>query len=304
MNILVTGGAGFIGSNLSEELLKLGTVTIFDDLSTGKKENIQNSKLNFIKGSITDIELLKESLKDVNYVFHLAAVSNVGQSIEDPIQANKVNVTGTLNVLLAAKECGVEKVIFTSSAAIYGDTKELPIRESITPNPLSPYASTKIMGEYYCNNFTELYGLKTIIIRPFNVFGPRQDPKSQYSAVIPIFINTLLKGEDVRITGDGEQTRDFVYIRDFIRSNILAMENDVGGVFNISGGGRVSINELYWIIADILDIDKKPVYVADRPGDIKHSYADISRAEERLSYIPQHSLKDGLRETVEWFLRN
>ena len=304
MNILVTGGAGFIGSNLSEELLKLGKVTIFDDLSTGKKENIQNSKLNFIKGSITDIELLKESLKDVNYVFHLAAVSNVGQSIEDPIQANKVNVTGTLNVLLAAKECGVEKVIFTSSAAIYGDTKELPIRESITPNPLSPYASTKIMGEYYCNNFTELYGLKTIIIRPFNVFGPRQDPKSQYSAVIPIFINTLLKGEDVRITGDGEQTRDFVYIRDFIRSNILAMEKDVGGVFNISGGGRVSINELYWRIADILDIDKKPVYVADRPGDIKHSYADISRAEELLSYIPQHSLKDGLRETVEWFLRN
>ena len=304
MNILITGGAGFIGSNLSEELLKLGKVTIFDDLSTGKKENIQNSKLNFIKGSITDIELLKESLKDVNYVFHLAAVSNVGQSIEDPIQANKVNVTGTLNVLLAAKECGVEKVIFTSSAAIYGDTKELPIRESITPNPLSPYASTKIMGEYYCNNFTELYGLKTIIIRPFNVFGPRQDPKSQYSAVIPIFINTLLKGEDVRITGDGEQTRDFVYIRDFIRSNILAMEKDVGGVFNISGGGRVSINELYWRIADILDIDKKPVYVADRPGDIKHSYADISRAEELLSYIPQHSLKDGLRETVEWFLRN
>ena len=304
MNILVTGGAGFIGSNLSEELLKLGTVTIFDDLSTGKKENIQNSKLNFIKGSITDIELLKESLKDVNYVFHLAAVSNVGQSIEDPIQANKVNVTGTLNVLLAAKECGVEKVIFTSSAAIYGDTKELPIRESITPNPLSPYASTKIMGEYYCNNFTELYGLKTIIIRPFNVFGPRQDPKSQYSAVIPIFINTLLKGEDVRITGDGEQTRDFVYIRDFIRSNILAMEKDVGGVFNISGGGRVSINELYWIIADILDIDKKPVYVADRPGDIKHSYADISRAEELLSYIPKHSLKDGLKDTVEWFLRN
>ncbi len=304
MNILVTGGAGFIGSNLSEELLKLGTVTIFDDLSTGKKENIQNSKLNFIEGSITDIKLLKESLKDVNYVFHLAAVSNVGQSIEDPIRANKVNVTGTLNVLLAAKECGVEKVIFTSSAAIYGDTEELPIRESITPNPLSPYASTKIMGEYYCNNFTELYGLKTIIIRPFNVFGPRQDPKSQYSAVIPIFINTLLKGEDVRITGDGEQTRDFVYIRDFIRSNILAMEKGVGGVFNISGGGRVSINELYWIIADILDIDKKPVYVADRPGDIKHSYADISRAEELLSYIPQHSLKDGLRETVKWFLRN
>ena len=240
----------------------------------------------------------------MNYVFHLAAVSNVGQSIEDPIRANMVNVTGTLNVLLAAKECGVEKVVFTSSAAIYGDTEELPIRESLTPNPLSPYASTKIIGEYYCNNFTELYGLKTIIIRPFNVFGPRQDPKSQYSAVIPIFINTLLKGEDVRITGDGEQTRDFVYIRDFIHSNILAMEKDVGGVFNISGGGRVSINELYWIIADILDIDKKPVYVADRPGDIKHSYADISRAEELLSYIPQHSLKDGLKETVEWFLRN
>ena len=301
MNILVTGGAGFIGSNLSEGLMKVGDVRVLDDLSSGNRRNIQNSEIRFIEGSVTDLPLLKRSMEDVDYVLHLAAVSSVGLSVVDPLLANEVNVTGTLKVLLAAKECGVKKVIYISSAAIYGDTDKLPISESFKPKPLSPYASTKITGEYYCNNFSELYDLKTVSIRPFNVFGPRQDPKSQYSAVIPIFIDKMLKGEEIQITGDGEQTRDFVYIKDFIHANILAMEKDVGGTFNISGGGRISINELYWTIAGILDINTEPVYVEDRPGDIKHSYADISRAEKLLGFKPRYSLEEGLKETVDWF---
>lgn len=304
MNILVTGGAGFIGSNLSEELLNYGNVTILDNLFSGKRENIHDSRIKFVEGSVTDIKLLMENFKDVDYIFHLAAISNVGMSIENPLLANEVNITGTLNVLLAAKERGVKKLVFTSSAAIYGDTEELPIKESLAPKPLSPYASTKIMGEYYCNNFTELYDLNTVIIRPFNVFGPRQDPKSQYSAVIPIFIDKMLRGDEVNITGNGEQTRDFVYIKDFIDACILAMEKDVVGVFNISGGNRVSINELYWNIANILGIDKEPVYVSDRPGDIKNSYADIFRAEKMLGYRPKFRFKEGLKETVDWFRLN
>ena len=301
MDILVTGGAGFIGSNLSEGLMKVGDVRVLDDLSSGNRENIQNSEIRFIEGSITDLPLLKRSMEDVDYVLHLAAVSSVGLSVVNPLLANEVNVTGTLKILLAAKECGVKKVIYISSAAIYGDTDKLPISESFKPKPLSPYASTKIMGEYYCNNFSELYDLKTVSIRPFNVFGPRQDPKSQYSAVIPIFIDKMLKGEEIQITGDGEQTRDFVYIKDFIHANILAMDKDVGGTFNISGGGRISINELYWTIAGILDINTEPVYVEDRPGDIKHSYADISRAEKLLGFKPRYSLEEGLKETIGWF---
>ena len=301
MNILVTGGAGFIGSNLSEGLMEVGEVSVLDDLSSGNRENILNSEIRFIEGSVTDLPLLKKSMEDVDYVLHLAAVSSVGLSVANPLLANEVNVTGTLKVLLAAKECGVKKVIYTSSAAIYGDTDKLPISENFNPKPLSPYASTKIMGEYYCNNFTDLFDLKTVIIRPFNVFGPRQDPKSQYSAVIPIFIDKMLKGEEIQITGDGEQTRDFVYIKDFIQANILAMEKDVGGVFNISGGGRISINELYWTIAGILDINTEPVYVEDRPGDIKHSYADISRARKLLEFKHNYSFEEGLRETIEWF---
>ena len=247
--VIVTGGAGFIGSHIAEELLKLeAKVIIIDDLSSGRIQNINYLSTignpEFIQGSISDIRLLKKCFSGSDYVFHLAAIASVPQSIDNPLISNEVNVVGTLNVLLTAKENNVKKVVFSSSCALYGDTTELPLRENLLPNPLSPYAVTKLAGEYYCQVFKKVYGLDTVCLRYFNVYGPRQDPNSAYAAVIPLFIKMVLSGESPVIFGDGEQTRDFVFVKDVVSANILGVASDASGIFNIGTGKSVSLNRL------------------------------------------------------------
>lgn len=305
MRIVITGGAGFIGSNLATELSKEkeSEVIIVDDLSTGRVSNLEkiNKNINLVRGSITDLQLLKGIFKDVDYVFHQAAIPSVPRSIKDPIASNNANVNGTLNVLVAAKDCNVKKVIYASSSSVYGDTPELPKREDMVPNPLSPYAVTKLLGEYYCKVFNEVYGLKTISLRYFNVYGPRQDPYSDYAAVIPRFINRVLENKPPVIYGDGEQTRDFTFVTDVVRANIQAMKSEANGVYNIASGNRISINELANVIMKLMGRNLKPIHEAPREGDIRHSLGDISSAKKTLSYEPQYSVEEGLRRTIKWF---
>lgn len=301
--VIVTGGAGFIGSNLVEELSKQHSVTVIDDLSTGRMENIAHIKnVDFIKGSITDLGLLKHAFTDAECIFHLAALPSVQRSVDDPLASNNANVTGTLNVLVAARDCGAKKFIFASSSAIYGDEPTLPKTEDMKPYPLSPYAVAKITGEYYARVFSEIYGLKTVCLRYFNVYGPRQDPKSEYSAVIPIFISRILDGLPPVIYGDGNQTRDFCNVRDVVKANILAMKRESAeGVFNIACGRRISLNELAGFIMEIVGRQVKPEYDEPRAGDIRDSLADISAAGEALGYHPDYDMNSGLKETVKWF---
>jgi UDP-glucose 4-epimerase len=307
MKAVVTGGAGFIGSNLAEELANRGTeVIILDDLATGKVENItdlpKSAQVRFVKGSVTDQELLTDIFNDVDCVFHQAAIPSVQRSVENPLITNEVNVNGTLNVLFAAKECGVEKVVYASSSSVYGDTPELPKREDMKPNPKSPYAVSKLTGEQYCAVFGDVYGLKTVCLRYFNVYGPKQDPTSEYSAVIPRFITRVLANQPPIIYGDGTQTRDFTFVKDVVHANILASERGEG-VFNIASGSRISVNELADIIIRMIDKDLKPVYTEPRKGDIKHSLADVSLAKEKLGYECEYGLEKGLKETF-LFQRN
>jgi len=302
---MVTGGAGFIGSHLAEELLKRGyQVIILDDLSTGKRGNIEpiltQGNIQFIEGTITDLSLLSKLFQNVNYVFHLAAIPSVPRSVENPLTSHDVNITGTLNVLLAAKDNKVKKVIYASSSAVYGDTPTLPKREYMPPNPQSPYAVTKLAAEYYCQVFYEVFDLPTICLRYFNVYGPRQDPGSQYAAVIPTFIDRLFKDEPPIIFGDGEQTRDFTFVKDAVEANILAAESDATGVFNIGTGKRVSINELVRLLTKLTDKDIKPIHREPRTGDIRHSLADISRAKQ-FGYNTKYNLEKGLREAIGSF---
>lgn len=308
MKAIVTGGAGFIGSNLAEELANRGEeVVILDDLSTGRMENIKEllkrESVKFVKGSVTNQELLKGIFKDVDCVFHQAAIPSVQRSIEDPIATNEVNVKGTLNVLIAARDSEVEKVVYASSSSVYGDSP-LPKREEMIPNPKSPYAVTKLVGEYYCKVFSEVYGLKTVSLRYFNVYGPRQDPTSEYAAVVPRFITRFLNNQPPIIYGDGEQTRDFTFISDVVRTNLLAMEKNAEGTFNIACGNRISINELANKIMEIVGVRLKPIHDKPREGDIRDSLGDISRAKVKLRYEPKYSLEEGLKETIEWFQRN
>ena len=302
---VVTGGAGFIGSHLAEELLKHGYhVVLLDDLSTGKRANIEHiltqDSIQFIQGSVTDFPLLNKLLHDVSYVFHLAAIPSVPRSIENPLASHDVNATGTLNVLLAAKANEVKKVIYASSSSVYGDTPTLPKREDMSPNPQSPYSVAKLAGEYYCQVFSRVSGLPTACLRYFNVYGPRQDPASQYSAVIPRFVDRILKGEQPIIFGDGEQTRDFTFVKDAAQANILAAESDATGVFNVGTGKRISINELAKLVTGLMHRDSQPVHQKPRPGDIKHSLADVSKARQ-FGYDPRYNLEEGLRETIEGF---
>lgn len=294
---------GFIGSHLTERLLEDNEVTVIDNESTGKIENIRHlldhKNLTVIKGSIVDLNLT-EIFQDKDYVFHLAAIPSVPRSVKDPFSSNDSNVTGTLSVLIAAKDAGIKKVIFSSSSSVYGDTPTLPKREDMPINPMSPYAITKATGEMYCRVFQELYGLQTVCLRYFNVFGPRQDPNSQYAAVIPKFITAILNDESPVIYGDGEQSRDFTFIKNVVDANILSCESKKTGVFNIACGRKITINQLVDYINEILGKEIKSIHAEPRPGDIKHSLADISRAKD-FGYNPKYGFKNELITTVEWF---
>ena len=305
MKVVVTGGAGFIGSNLADELANRGKeVVILDDLSTGKIDNIgglrRRENVRFVNGSVTDMDLLKGVFKRAEVVYHLAAIPSVPRSIKEPERSNEVNINGTLNVLMAARACGVRKVAYASSSSVYGDTLELPKREEMNPNPLSPYAVTKLTGEYYCRVFQEVYGLETVSLRYFNVYGPRQDPLSEYAAVIPKFIQRALKGMPPVIYGDGNQTRDFTFVKDVVEGTIILAENEATGVFNIGRGEQTSINHLARLVLEVTGQDLEPIHEKPRTGDVRHSLADISRAKS-YGYNPKYSVKEGLKETVRWF---
>ncbi|NSW78204.1 MAG: SDR family oxidoreductase [Chthonomonadetes bacterium] len=306
MKILVTGGAGFIGSHLTDRLVEMGhEVTVLDDLSTGREQNIAHLKgrIRFVRGSITDLPLLREVMQGVEVVFHQAALGSVPRSVEDPATTHEVNVTGTFNVLLAARDAGVRRVVYAASSSAYGDTPALPKVESMLPNPLSPYAVSKLVGEYYCQVFTRVYGLETVSLRYFNVFGPRQNPDSQYAAVIPRFITAALKGEPLTVYGDGEQSRDFTYIENVVQANLLAMESPaaVGKVYNVACGGRYTLNELIRQLQAILGRNLQVRYLPPRAGDIKHSMASIDAARRDLGYCIVVDFREGLRYTVEWY---
>lgn len=306
MKVIVTGGAGFIGSNLADELSKSQEVTVFDNLSTGRIENLEGifKKIDFIQGDINNLDLLKKTFIDADTVFHQAAIPSVQRSLDNPIASNEANIDGTLNVLVAARACNVRKVVYASSSSVYGDTPTLPKREDMKPNPKSPYAVSKLAGEYYCRVFSGVFGLKTICLRYFNVYGPRQNPKSQYAAVIPKFITRVLANEPPVIFGDGRQTRDFTFVKDVVKANILAMECEAEGVFNIACGQRISLNKLASKILEITKNGLNPIYDKPRQGDVKDSLADISSAMEMLGYQPNFDLNSGLEETIKWFREN
>jgi UDP-glucose 4-epimerase len=304
-NIIVTGGAGFIGSNLVKKLAETNHVTIIDDLSTGHITNIQSlitsKKIGFINGTITDLDMLQNTFRDSDYVFHQAAIPSVPRSIKDPLKTNVVNANGTLNVLLAARDNHVKKVVYASSSSVYGDTPTLPKKEEMTPNPLSPYAVSKLTAEYYCDIFTRIYNLSTVALRYFNVYGPWQDPTSEYAAVVPKFITNVLKGKSPIIYGDGEQTRDFTFVDDVVNANILAAESTSTGIFNIAGGKRISINDLANLIIKLCDKDVKIDYQNPRSGDILHSLADITRAKNMFNFKSNFTITEGIEETMTWF---
>jgi len=299
--VVVTGGGGFIGSNLAEGLATNNDVVIIDDLSTGRIDNIagliKNNNVSFIHDSILNLTILEDTFNGADYVFHEAALGSVPRSIEDPLSTNQVNITGTLNLLIAAMHNSVKKVIIASSSAVYGETPSLPKKEEMPPNPKSPYALTKLVDEYYCELFSQIYGLPTVCLRYFNVYGPRQDPDSQYAAVIPSFISRVLRNKPPVIYGDGEQTRDLTYVEDVVKANILAAESDASGVFNVGTGESISINGLARIIISTIGKNLKPEYQPARPGDVRDSLADVTRA-RTIGYKSQYNLEEGLHETI------
>jgi nucleoside-diphosphate-sugar epimerase len=303
---LVTGGAGFIGSHIAEELAAKGFfVRVLDNFLTGKEENIASflDGIELLRGDIRDLDLCREALEGIDYVLHQAALPSVPRSVEDPLLTTAINIEGTLNILLASKDASVKKVVFASSSSVYGDDEHLPKKEGLEGNPLSPYAVTKLAGEKYCQVFSEIYDLPTVCLRYFNVFGPRQDPFSQYAAVIPNFIMRLLSGEPLIIHGDGEQSRDFTYVANVVEANLQAAQaDDVSGqVLNLGNGVQTSVNALAETLMELMQKDIEPVHDEERPGDVRHSFADISKAESLLDYAPRVSLEDGLLKTIEWF---
>jgi len=307
-NVLVTGGAGFIGSNLTEALLQRGhAVRVLDNFSTGKRENLifdqAYPSLEIIDGDVRDLKSCEKAVQGMEYIFHQGALPSVQRSVEDPETSHAVNAGGTLNILLAAREKGVKRVMYAASSSVYGDTPTLPKHEEMPPNPLSPYALQKYVGEQYCRLFFQLYGLETISLRYFNIFGPKQDPNSLYSAVIPKFIDALIQGRAPTIFGDGEQSRDFTYIENVVQANLLAMsaEHVRGEAVNIACGKRISLNELFKVLKEILGSKQSPVYQEPRQGDVKHSLADIRRAKEIIDYEPKVGIEPGLKKTVDFF---
>ena len=303
---LVTGGAGFIGSSIVEELIKRGhEVRVIDNLITGKRENIEPflDKIEFLEEDIRDYETCRRAVSGVDFVLHQAALPSVPRSIEDPILANDINVNGTLNLLLASKEAKVRRFVFASSSSVYGDDPTLPKIESTQGNPLSPYALTKRVGEKYCRVFSVIYGLPTISLRYFNIFGPRQDPASQYAAVIPSFISRMLAGNKPTIFGDGEQSRDFTFVGNVVEANFLATEVEIvsGEAFNVGCGEKTTVNSLAARINEILNTKIDPEYDKPRPGDIRHSFADITKARDMLKFEPKIDFRKGLEKTIRWY---
>lgn len=305
MDVLVTGGAGFIGSNLVRRLLADGhSVRVIDDLSTGRSENLEGLIVELIEGSITDPKLMRAAADGAEVVFHQAALPSVPRSVEFPLKSNDVNVLGTLTALVAAKEAGVRKFVYAASSSAYGNTAVLPKREDMAPKPLSPYAAAKLAGESYCRAFWSTYGLPTVSLRYFNVFGPRQDPSGGYAAVVPLFISGALRDDPPTINGDGEQTRDFTFIDNVVEANLLAAaadERSHGEVINIACGERISVNQLFELVRGAAGSDLGAVYGPARAGDVRDSLADISKAEALLGYRPLVDHRDGLRRTLEWY---
>ncbi|HVP57134.1 MAG TPA: SDR family oxidoreductase [bacterium] len=303
---LVTGGAGFIGSNLARKLVSLGEeVVILDDFSTGKADNLDDirNSVEVVRGSICDINTVRGAIRGVERVFHHAAVVSVVRSVDDPLSTNAVNIDGTLNCLVAAKEAGVKKFVFAASSSAYGDNPRLPKNEDMKPEPLSPYAISKLTGEFYARVFYKIYGLPTVSLRYFNIFGPHQDPKSLYAAVIPIFITKILKGESPVIYGDGEQSRDFTFIDNAVQANLLAAQSGdaAGRVINVACGTRYTLNQLVTKIRSLTQSAVVPTYAERRPGDVVHSQGDIALASKLLGYSPSVSFDQGLEATVRWF---
>jgi UDP-glucose 4-epimerase len=303
--VIVTGGAGFIGSHIIEGLLKRDyKVVIIDNLSTGRQSNIdqiiKNKNVKFVRGSIVSLPFLQKQFAGAEYVFHQAAIPSVPRSIKNPRASHAANITGTLNVLIAARDNDVKKVVFASSSSVYGNTATLPKVEDMNPNPQSPYAVTKLTGEYYCKVFQDIYGLNSVCLRYFNVYGPRQDPDSPYAAVIPLFVTNVLAGKAPVIFGDGEQSRDFTFVKDVAEANILAAESNATGVCNIGGAKRVTINYLVELVIKLVgNRAVKPIYKDFRAGDVMHSLADITRA-KAFGYRPRYTLEEGLKEVVKY----
>lgn len=310
--MLVTGGAGFIGSNLVDYLLAGGhSVRVLDDFSSGSRDNLaHHDDLEIIEGDVADLTLVRRAVAGVEVIFHHAALPSVTESVNDPLRANTVNVEGTLNVLVAARDADVRRVIYASSSAVYGDdsTQDTPAArvESMLPQPVSPYGAGKMAGETYCRVFHEVYGLETVALRYFNVFGPRQKPDSDYAAVIPAFIVRMLQGQPATIYGDGQQTRDFIFVGDVLRANMLAASaaDAPGQVFNVARHEAQTINQLAATLNELMDSDLPPLHADPRPGDIRHSLADVSLAGDMLGFEPQTTLADGLRQTIDWFQKH
>jgi nucleoside-diphosphate-sugar epimerase len=303
---LVTGGAGFIGSHIAETLVRRGDeVRVLDDLSTGKMENLAGiaGKFEFIEGDIRDLETCRRAVEGVGTVFHEAALASVARSVEDPLLANAINVTGTLNLLVAARAAGVGSFVLASSSAVYGDDPTMPKVEGREGRPLSPYGASKLFDEKYAQAFHILHGMNTVSLRYFNVFGPRQDPFSEYSAVIPLFVTKILLGERPTIFGDGEQSRDFIFVEDVVRANLAAAGSTAaaGEAFNIACGTATTVNGLLAAVNAVLGTRVEARYAAPRPGDILHSTADISKARRLAGFAPGRSFMDGLRATVDWY---
>ncbi len=306
---LITGGAGFIGSHITEELVKRGEeVRVLDNFLTGKKENLTPfiDGIELIEGDIRNYKMCQKAVEGIDYVLHQAALPSVPRSVSDPITSNEINITGTLNMLVASQKAGIKSFVFASSSSVYGDDQRLPKKEGSEGNPLSPYALGKLTGEKYCQIFSGLHGFNTVCLRYFNIFGPRQDPFSQYAAAIPNFVTKILNNEQPIIYGDGEQSRDFTYVSNVVEANLLACkaQNVSGEAFNIASGSRTTVNVLIREIKTILDKDIPSNYSNPRPGDVKHSHADISKAEGKLEYNPLVTFSKGLKKTISWYKEN
>ena len=304
MKMLITGGAGFIGSHLAGALAELGhEVRILDNFSTGRRSNLESlaADVEVVEGDIQSYERASTAVRGREIVFHLAALPSVPRSVQDPLTSHASNVTGLLNVMLAARDAGIRRVVYASSSSVYGADPSLPKREDMTPLPISPYAVAKLAGEGYCRAFGEVYGLQTVAIRYFNVFGPRQDPRSQYAAVVPNFISALLRGEPPVIHGDGGQSRDFTYVENIVNANLLALdaERAPGHVYNVACGEGITVNGLVAELREQLDSDIEPLYLTARAGDVRHSLADISAARRDLGYEPTVHLREGLSRTID-----